>query len=75
MARNTKNGGARASAPRASFVLAYSYTRETKGTWVYEVKLKEGERVSGSNALYLLKSDYATRPSDVVMATFEIGGV
>lgn len=56
-----------------TFANVYHYERETKGTWVYTLKLAEGERKSGSNALYLLKTEYQTKPGDIINATFVIG--
>jgi len=47
-----------------SIVKTFSYVRDTKGTWVYSINGKEGERHSGTNALYLLKAEYPERPSD-----------
>jgi hypothetical protein len=56
-----------------SFSHTYHFKRETKGTWVYEVQLVEGQRISGSNAIYLLKSEYPAKPGATVKVTFEIG--
>lgn len=49
----------------------YVYTRETKGTWVYEVKLDKGERISGPTACYILKSEYPVKPCERIKGTFE----
>lgn len=51
----------------------YHYARETKGTWCYLPKLAEGERISGTNAIYLLKGEYPTKPGEVVTVTYTIG--
>ena len=53
------------------FTHTAKFNRETKGTWVYEVPLKAGERISGSNTAYLLKSEYLTKPTEEVKITYE----
>jgi beta-lactam-binding protein with PASTA domain len=55
-----------------NFKHVYAYKRETKGTWVYEATIAEGSRISGTNAIYLLKSEFPTKPGETVTATFEI---
>ena len=56
-----------------TFKHVYAYKRETKGTWVYEATVPEGSRISGTNAIYLVKSEYPTKPGETVTVTFEIG--
>jgi len=56
-----------------TFKHVLAYKRETKGTWVYEAQLAEGQRISGSNSCYLLKSEYPTKPALLVTVTYEIG--
>lgn len=53
--------------------LEYHYRRETKGTWVYELPLGEGQRSSGSNQFYLLKSEYPERPQGTIRVVATIG--
>lgn len=57
----------------ATISLTYHYARETKGTWVYELRLQEGERSDGSNQFYLLKSNYPQRPVDVIRVSASFG--
>lgn len=52
--------------------ITYKFTRETKGTWVYEVTLAQGQRISGSNAIYLLKTEFPSRPGDTITASFVV---
>jgi hypothetical protein len=52
--------------------ITYHYARETKGTWVYEARLGPGERISGSNQIYLLKAEFAKRPGDTITASFVV---
>jgi len=55
-----------------SFAHTYKYERETKGTWVYTLSLPDGERASGTNAVYLLKSEYKTKPGETITVTYQI---
>jgi len=57
----------------ATISLTYHYARETKGTWVYELRLPEGARSDGSNQFYLLKSSYPQRPTEVIQVTASFG--
>jgi hypothetical protein len=59
-------------ATNKTFTNTLKYERETKGTWVYILDVAEGERKSGSNAVYLLKSEYPTRPGETVTVNYTI---
>jgi len=61
-----------AKSPSKTFTKTYHYDRDTKGTWVYMIDGEEGERHSGSNAVYLLKTDYPQRPGETLEVTFTI---
>lgn len=61
------------AAKNNSFKHVYTYKRETKGTWVYEATIPEGSRISGTNAIYLVKADYPSKPGETVTVTFDIG--
>jgi hypothetical protein len=64
------------------FELVYRYSRETKGTWCYELcvldekgvpqPFPEGQRSSGSNMIYLLKTEYPQKPGAIVKASYEV---
>ena len=56
-----------------SFTKTYTFDRDTKGTWVYMIDGEEGERHSGSNAIYLLKTEYPNKPGDKLSVTVNIG--
>jgi len=58
--------------PNTSFSHVFTFVRETKGTWVYEVKLAAGERISGNNQVYLLKSEYPTKPGEKVEVSYKV---
>jgi hypothetical protein len=55
-----------------NFKHVYTYKRETKGTWAYEATIPEGTRISGTNVIYLMKSEFPTKPGETVTVTFEI---
>jgi hypothetical protein len=55
-----------------SFTHTLVFKRETKGTWVYEAQLAEGQRISGSNAAYLLKAEYPQKPCEKIEVSYKL---
>ena len=55
-----------------TFKKTYQFDRETTGAWLYVVDGDQGQRHSGTYAVYLQKQDYKNKPGDVIEATFVI---
>jgi len=63
-----------------SITREYKFAKETSGTWAYAALNEEGEpvdfkdkdqRISGTNMLYFLKSEYSERPPKKVTLTID----